>query len=258
MTAVLSPVRFDAPLVNPASTGLFAATQWTSDAEPFRWLPSGVEIRPWNFRLSGFGVWAAAWDAVQSDLGPDDVKAPGVRPESLPVFAPITTFASDEGDPSPESQAEVLVRAQQIHRLQEPNAVGAVFAERMLDDVGTPDTADDLVGAVAQIEAQFADENTVGYIHASPMWAASAAQAMLLVRSNTGLKSPLGHTWVFDGGYRSALGETLVATSQPFGWRGEVVTRSGVDLELARFQAIVERSMVIGYEHAAGAVTVTG
>lgn len=258
-SAVLDPVRFDAPLVNPSPTGLFGATQWTSDDKPFRWLPSGVEVRPFNYRLSGFGVWAASWDAVHSDLGPDDVKAPGVRPEPLAPFAAITTFAADEGDNTPVSQAEVLLRAQQIHRLQESNAVEVAFAERILDDVGTPDTADDIVGAVAQIEGLFADANTTGYVHASPLWAASLAQAMLLVRNSAGrLVTPLGHTWVFGGGYKTGLADTLVATSQPYGWRGEVAVRSGVDLELARFRAIVERSMLIGYEATVGSVTVTG
>ncbi|MCF6386540.1 hypothetical protein L2K20_06115 [Mycobacterium sp. MBM] len=261
MTSVLSPVRFDAPLVNPAPGGLFYATQWQDTEAPPRWLPAGVEVRPFNYGLdvAGFGVWAADWDAVHSELDPeDDAKRPGERPQALPVFAAITTWAADESDATAASQAEVRLRVQQICRLKEPLAVEVEFAARMLDDAGTPDTAEDIVGAVAHLESLFADANTTGFVHASPMWAASVAQANLLVRTGAGFTTPLGHRWVFGGGYKAPLGDTLVATSQPFGWRGPVSAWEGFPPEqMNRFRAIAERSLVVGYEATVGAVTVS-
>lgn len=259
MTSMLSPVRFDAPLVNPSMPGLWSATQWTESEEPLRWLPSGVEIRPWNFGFEdSFGVWAAAWNARESDLEPDDVKAPADRPEGLPAFAAITTWAADECDLSAPSRDEVRTRAAQIHRLREPIAVEKEFAARLLDDAGTAVDATDVVEAIGHLEDLFAQTNTNGFIHAAPSWAVRAAQANLIVRSGTGLKTPLGHAWVFGGGYGAQLGDKLVATSQPFGWRGLVSVKTAEKLEHNRFYAMAERSLVVGYEALIGAVAVGG
>lgn len=258
MTLMLSPVRFDAPLVNPSMPGLWSATQWTEAEEPLRWLPSGVEIRPWNYGFAGFGVWAAAWNARESDLGPDDVKAPADRPTGLPAFAAITTWAADECDLRAPSRDEVRTRASQIHRLREPIAVETEFAGRLLDDAGTPGDVADVVEAVGHLEDLFAQTNTVGFIHAAPSWAARASQANLIVRSGTGLRTPLGHAWVFGGGYGVGLANVLVATSQPFGWRGQVSVKTAEKLEHNRFYALAERSLVIGYEALIGAVDITG
>lgn len=260
MTTVLEPVTFDAPLLNPAPGGLFPATLWHDASGPLRWLMSGLEVRPFNYGFSGgFGVWTADWCAAEADLTDDDVKAAGDRPTPLAPFLGITTWASDECDMRPESRPEVRLRAEQIHRLREPNAVEAAFGDRLLDDAGTPDTADDIVGAVGHLEELFSDANTMGFIHARPAWAAAAAQANL-IRTNAGgrLTTPLGHQWVFGGGYKVPLGDTLVATSQPFGWRGDVHVKDGVPSTYDGFQAIVERSLLIGYEASVGAVTVTG
>ena len=60
MTSTLSPVKFDAPLVNPAPGGLYPVTSWSdaTEDEPTRWLPSGVEVRGYNYGGEGaFGVW---------------------------------------------------------------------------------------------------------------------------------------------------------------------------------------------------------
>lgn len=194
MTAALSPVRFDPPLINPSAPGLWSVTQWTESEEPLRWLPLGVEIRPWNFGFDAlFGVWAAEWCARESDLGPEDVKAPADRPAPLAAFAAITTWAADECDLTAPSRDEVRSRASLVHRLQEPLAVEREFAARMLDDAGTvSDTASDIVGAVGHLEDLLAETNSYGFIHARPSWAASAAQANLIVRTGAATQDAVG------------------------------------------------------------------
>lgn len=257
MTTALSPVVFDAPLVNPAPNGLFATTQWTDTDGPLRWLPSGVDFRVFNFGGdTAFGVWTAPWDAAHSELGPGDVKE-GERPEFPDTFTALTTWASDQGNLTTWSQDEVRTRAQQTHRLQEPNAVEHVLATRMLADAGAVGDAA-FVAGVGRLEAALAQTNTVGVIHAGAQWAAVAAEANLIRSSGPALKTPLGHTWAFGGGYVDGLGTKMVATSQPYGWRGPVEVRDGMKLEHNRFQAIAERSLVVGYEALIGAVNITG
>lgn len=261
ITTGMSPVRFDAPLVNPSPLGLFAATQWTESPDPLRWLPSGVEIRPWNYGgEDAFGVWAAAWDAVHSDLDPEnDVKESGEGPDPLATFAPITVYAHYECDLLAPSRDEARIRVTQILRLKEQLTVEAEFATRMLEDTDTPTEVVDLVAAVGALDEIFAATNTLGFIHARPGLMSVAAQAQLLVRTGAAPKTPSGHTWVFGGGYVDTLEDTLVATSQPFGWRGqEVALRTVEDLPLNRFHAIGERSLVVGYEAAIGAVEIVG
>lgn len=252
----LAPVVFDAPLLNPAPNGLFAATTWQTDAGPLRWLASGVDIRRYNFGgEAAFGVWEAGWDAAASDLTPADIKT-GDRPTSLDAFTAVTTWAYDEGAMADWSQEEVRARAEQTHRLQEPNAAETAVAARLLDDAGNPETAVDIVAAVAILEAALAVTNTVGVIHASAKWAAYAAQQQLVVRSGAALKTPLGNTWIFGGGYVDGLDATLVASSQPFGWRGPVTVRDGFTVEHNRYGAIAERSLVIGWEAVVGAAVI--
>lgn len=258
MTTVMVPKRFDAPPINPSPNGLDAATIWQDSAEPLRWLPEGLEVRPWNYGYEGgFGVWSAAWCASEADLTDADRKLPGVRPDPLAPFLAVTTWASDECDMREESRAETRIRAQQIHRFKEPITVEGAFAERMLDDAGTPAASGDLVEAVSKLEDAFAVTNTLGFVHARAGWLPYAAQAQLLVRSGSVLKTPGGHQWVFGGGYVAGLGDTLVATSQPFGFRQPVQVDEGITRARDGFQVIVERSLVVGYEATIGAVTVT-
>ncbi|BBX00917.1 hypothetical protein BST36_29665 [Mycolicibacterium moriokaense] len=261
MTSVLAPVPFDAPLVNPSVGGLFTVTQWQPTAgDVERWLPDGVEIKPWNYGIDdSFGVWAAAWNASEEDLDPEaDVKRAADRPSALPVFAAVTTWAADECDLTAPSRDEIRTRAAQIHRLREPIAVEAEFAARLLDDVDTPTEVVDVVAAVGALDEMLAATNTLGFIHGRPSWMSVAAQANLLVRTGSVFKTPSGHTWVFGGGYPETLGDTLVATSQPFGWRGEVHLHPAEKLEHNRFHVIAERSLVIGYEALIGAVDIVG
>ena len=132
----------------------------------------------------------------------------------------------------------------------------AAFATRLLTDAGSPTEVADLVAAVGALEELFGGENMTGFVHCRPRFAAVAAQANLLLRGGPAFTTPAGHRWVFGSGYPDVLGDTLVATSQPFGWRGPVTVREGIKPQLNRFHVIAERSLVVGYEHCVGAVEI--
>lgn len=58
----LNPIEYEAPLVNPDATGLYAATQFGPDDQVPRWLASGVRFRPHNYGgEAAVGVWEAEW-----------------------------------------------------------------------------------------------------------------------------------------------------------------------------------------------------
>lgn len=261
MTSVLTPIQFDAPLINPSPGGLFAVTLWSDTAagDPPRWLAEGVQIRPHNYGGGeAFGVWVAPWNAQAADLTEDDVKI-GTRPGIPDPFIAMTIWAEDHCNLAlmADSRDDVRTRAAHNLRMNEQQAVESQFAARLLDDAGAPTSADSLVAAVGVLEDAFAATNTLGCIHARPGWAAVAAQAQLLVGSGATLKTPLGHTWVFGGGYVEGLGDTLVATSQTFGWRTEAIVREATKPEANRFYAHAERSLVLGYEALIGAAEIT-
>lgn len=251
-TPALNPVEFEAPLVNPSPTGLYAATSWTDDEVP-RWLAGGVRVRPHNYGgEDAFGVWAADWCA---DPDSDELKS-GERPALPDPFDPITAWAFDQCDMTSDSQAEVKTRVQQNLRLIEQVAVEREFAARLLADAGTPEAATDLVDAVGYLEAELAKTNTLGFIHASARLAAQAAKDGQIVRTGGALKTPLGHTWVFGGGYVEGLENTLVATSPTVGWRDEATVRDAFETRYNQYVAVAERSVVIGYEKAVAAATI--
>lgn len=257
MTTGLAAVPFDVPLVNPAPNGLWSVVNWADEPGALRWLPSGVEFRVWNYGgEAGSGEWTPAWNVAEADLGAGDVKR-GERPEFPGSFLATTTWAADDCDLRPPSQDEVKTRAQQTFRLQEPLVVEAKFAERLLADVGSTGSAADITRAVGQLEALLAKTNTLGVIHAGAQWAAVASTAQLIVRNGSVLKTPLGHTWAFGGSYVDGLGDTLVATSPVFGWRGTVHADAAPSYKYEEFLAVAERSLVVGYEQSIGAVEIT-
>lgn len=185
----------------------------------------------------------------------------GERPDDGLPFAPITVYGADECGVGPESEAEILVRAQQNIRLLEPVAVEREFAERLLADAnGVIVERDDIVSATAYLEGLLAETMTVGVIHAGAQWAAQAvANHQVPDMPGAPLKTRLGHPWAFGGGYVAGLGSTLVATSPVYGWRDEIVVRTAIGSNPYdnRFIAIAERSVVVGYEELIGAVTIT-
>ncbi len=252
MSVLYSSVEFAPPLVNPSSTGLFAATQWTEETGLPRWLAQGVRLRPQNYggELSA-GTWSDPWCPDHPASG--DTKT-GVRPGIPDAYDPITVWAFDAnqcGDLSAESRNEVRTRARQNLRLHEQVIAEREFATRLLINAGPPSTAADLVEAVGALELAFAATNTVGVIHAPANFAAEASRYQLLL---SGGKTPLGHSWVF--GYATGLGSTMVATSQPFGWRDAVQLREATDANTNTFVAIAERSLVIAVEHVLAAVEI--
>lgn len=258
MTSALATVTFDAPLANPAPNGLFGAIAWQDQQGPLRWLGSGIDFRVFNYGGdSQFGVWTADWCVAEADLDPvEDVKR-GERPDFPDTFLPMTTWAADYCDLRIPTRDEVRTRAQQVHRLQEPNQVEKHIAPRLLADAGTPDPAADIVAAVSHLEGALAETSTIGVIHAGAQWAARAAEKGLIVRSGSTLRTPLGHLWVFGGGYRTALADTLVATSPVFGWQGDVQVKDAPSLRVNEFLAVAERSLVVGYEASVGAAEIT-
>lgn len=221
----LSPVEFEAPLVNPSPNGLYVATAWTDETGAPRWLASGVRIRPHNFGgEDAFGLWGADW----CDPEPGELKD-GERPAIPDPFDPLTAWAYDQCDLTGASQAEVRARALQNLRIIEQVAVEREFAARLLIDAGTPAPA------------------------------AAAQRYGLVIGSAAGSapRSPLGHTWVFGGGYVEGLGSTIVGTSPTFGWRDQPVLREAVEARYNQFVAVAERSVVIGYEKTVAAATIT-
>lgn len=246
------PVYFEAPLVNPSPTGLYAVTQWTDDAGPLRWLSGGVEVRRHNYgNEDGAGVWGAAWNVAEEDLTEDDVKK-GERPENLDPFEAITIWAEDQCDLTTLSQEEVKSRAAQNLRLREQFLVEEFVAARMLSDSVQNETGNNITDALSRVEKMLAATGTVGLVHAGAHIAALAANAQLIVRSGNALKTPMGHTWVFGSGYSEALDWKLVGTTQTFGWRSAPTVREADDVETGTFVAIAERSVVVGYEAAVG------
>jgi hypothetical protein len=253
------PVQFEAPLVNPSPQGLYAATAWTDtpEGQPSRFLTAGVDIRTHNFGGgAATGVWGASWCVNPDDLTEDDIKE-GARPTNPDTFAPITLWAYDECELTEPSRAEVLARVQQNLRLTEQVSAERAFADRLLDDAGTPTAVADIVAAVGQLEAALAVTNTLGLIHASPALVAAASAANLVRYNGTGLTTPLGHRWVFGGGYVDGLEAKLVATSPTFGWRDQVAVRDTMKIEHNLYVAIAERSLLVGYEAAIGAAEIT-
>ncbi|ORB32797.1 hypothetical protein [Mycobacterium persicum] len=253
------PVHFETPLVNPSPGGLYPATQWTEEGDgPTRWLSGGVEVRGGNYSDGqASGIWDAPWCEPPALDGP---RKEGERQTILDIFEPVTVWAYDECDLTAPSRAEVRQRAAQILRLEEAVAVEREFAARLLldaADLGATPTVADVIAAVAALEAAMAKTNTLGYFHLGMQWAARLASAHLLVRTGTGFTTPTGHRLILGGGYVEGLADTIVATSQPFGWRSSVQVREAVDERHNTYAAIAERSVVVGYEALIAAVTIT-
>jgi len=257
-TPVLDVHHFTAPPVAPLPTGLYAATDWQARGRFF----NGVEVKGDNYGGDlAFGVWNAPWCSVpplydpEADPGdPGSERKHGVRPDVLDPFDPMTVWAYDECDLTKPSRREVEARAAQILKLEEQTAVEREFATRLLNDAGSPTVKPNLRAAVGYLEGEAAKANTPVWFHVGAQWA--SREMGLFVRAGTQWTSPLGHTWVIGGGYVEGLVNTIVATSQPFGWRNQPVTRTAIAERNNRYFAIAERTVVIGYEAVIGAVQV--
>lgn len=252
------PLHFEAPAVNPTTFGLYAAIgTWTeiAEGEPSRHL-TGVEVRGMNYPADqSSGVWDAPWCQPPALDGP---RKEGTRPDILDPFDPITVWAYDECDLTEPSRAEVQARAAQVMRLREQVMVEREFAERLKLDAadldGPAQTAASFKAAVGYLEGAMALTATTGYFHAGAQWASQ--EFGLVIKSGTRWVSPLGHVWVFGGGYVEGLGDQIIATSQPYGWRDQVQLRTAIDERHNVFAAIAERTVLVGYEAVIAAVQI--
>lgn len=269
MTAALLPVEFSPPLVAPAAPyGLAAATFWTAAGadEPSRWLPAGVQLKLGTHRASSaFGVWDSSWCASPDDLTEDDIKTgPPFEDDDPDVFLPMTVWAADRlqpcGNLSEFDRAEVRERARQTFAIGEPLAVETEFATRMVTDAPAPTAVEDIVQAVGHLEEAFGATGTVGLIHARLGLLAVADDRRMIVRDSREpgvLRTPGGHRWVFGSGYANPLGENLIGTSSTYGWHTQSVEREALHVGTDEFVVIIERSVVLAFEAAVAAVTIT-
>ena len=256
MTSALLPIYYYPPPVSPSGVGLYTAVNWVQDGtEPTRFLASGVQFSPHNVLLDDqFGVWGEDWCVDPDDI--TDFKT-GDRFDEFPEFDPITIYGFDMnqcGDLTDLSRMETLERASHTLELLEQRASEIYLAGRLVSDSPTPHDVDSLIEAVSYLEGEIAKQGVVGYLHAGAQWAAYAAADRLDVRSG---RTPLGNFWVFGGGYVDYLGDTIVATTQPTGWRGPAVTRDTIKHEYNQYIAIAERSLLIGYEAVIASVEIS-
>lgn len=253
-TPGLPPVDYVPPPLTPAGNGLYAAATITEVTGPARQL-GGVRIWPYNCD-QGYGTYSA-------ELCSDDepaIKAAQDRPGPL-EFEPVVVWAADECRPD-QTETEVLARAVHSRALHEPLLVESAFAVRLLADAGAPTVVPDIATAIGMLEEFLGEQGYQGAIHAARRWAAPASFYRWGSETGPVLRSPLGHRYVFGGGYADTLGTTLVATGPLYVWRGEpfeqvVTTGNHVEPELNNtVYGLSERVVVVGYECAIMAVTV--
>lgn len=253
MTNPLPTVEFEAPPVPSSGYGLYSAATLFDTGEVARHL-GGVTLRAYNCD-TGYGTYS-------TDLCDDapETKAPGERttPED---FTPMVVWAASECAPD-ATAAEIMGRANHLRTLKEPLLVESAFATKILTDAGAPSTAPDLVSAIGILEEYLGELGFQGYIHLSRHWAAAASQYRWGNQSGPVLRSPLGHTYVFGGGYGDVLSDTLVATGPLFIWRStpfEQVVTTGTHPTAALNNTVYglsERIVTVAYECPAFAVSV--
>lgn len=203
------------------------------------------------------GVDGALLTGTNAGAATQPVLKQGTKPVDGDPFPPMTIWSYGDCDPSAYGQAEAQKRANQNLRLLEPIAAERDFAIRLLADAGTPETRASLTSAIAYLEGIIGETGTVGVIHASAEWASVGKQQQLWTPSGAVIKSTLGHSLAFGGGYVAGLGTTLVATSPVYGWRSDVALRDTIHYQTNEYIALAERSVALGYEEIIGAVTVT-
>jgi hypothetical protein len=252
---VLGALEYEAPLANPSPSGLYSAVTWVQDGGgEARFLGEGVRIRPHNYGAEdSVGVWDAPWCGEPGSGSQGAQLKFGFRPGLSEPFTSATVWAYDECDPTAASQAEVRTRAAQNLRLMEQTISEVVLSQRMLADATNVQVEINLRDALSYLEGQLAVTGTLGVVHANPELASQ--EFGLVVGNGPRFVTPLGHRWVFGGGYVDTLGNTLIATSPLYGWRTDAVIRDTFDQEHDNYIAIAERSVVIGYEKLIAAAT---
>lgn len=246
----IPPHIFEAPFANPIAGGLYGAAAVEVLNDPPR-LAFGLEIWPSNCgQVQRFDPTCGADN--------DDKTEKGDR--AAVQFGSIGVVASDECALG-RSDDEAQRRASQTLRLREQPEVEDWFAERLLEDAGTPATAvgtggDALIAAVGSLELALGARGIPGVIHASAKLAAAAVHANVAKAGSNGkYTTPLGHQWAFGGGYGD-LGNTLVATGPVYVVQSSVVTGLGREVRRNTRLAIAEREIAVGYECAAVAANI--
>lgn len=238
------PIDYQATPVNPSVGGLYQAAQLIDVPAPSR-LASGVNIRPFNCSPA-YGTWDT--DPCAEPVG----KKAGLRADPADTFDPVLVWGYDQCDPM-ETTEDVRARAMQNLRLNEQEFAEEKLAERLILDATEAGGSgvwigDDLVETIGLLERELG--NRAGYIHANPFFASALANLNLInrVSGSPFLRSPLGHVYVFGGGYADGIGSTFVATSQPIVWRDEAVVNDALDPYENLRVAVAERHIVSGYE----------
>lgn len=254
MANPLPPFEFTAPALAPAGFGLYDVATIVDMPQPGTNDPrvyGGVHIRPVNCSQA-FGTWPTDPCAAP----PRDTTKHGDRPTSNLVFEPVQVWAYDECDPQgtdEESQALAL----QTLRLQERLLVESAFAAVLLAQAGAAGAATTLVDAVGSLEETVGEWGYTGVIHAARRWAAVAADDEQAKLIGSDLRTLLGNRWAFGGGYASVLADTLVATGPIYMWRYAPFVQTALDPSINRRASIAEQLIVVGFECAAAAVTIS-
>lgn len=246
-------VNYDFPPLPSQGFGLYAAATLIDGQVP-RELLAGINGYPYNCD-TGFGTYS-------TELCDDSpaTKSAGARGD-VAHFAPIVVYGTSECAPD-QSEDEVFGRARQNRTLHEPLLVESAFATRLLTDAGAPATAASFAEAVGKLEEWLGERGYAGVIHASRRFAVQAADISDATGSAV-LRTNIGNTWSFGGGYASALGNTLVVTGPVTIWRStpfeQVVTTGSSRVAPLNntVYALSERVVTVGYECAAHAVTIT-
>jgi hypothetical protein len=247
-------VIYNAPPVPSQGFGLYAAATLLSSGAAPRELLAGIDLYPFNCDT---GVGSYSPDLC--DTSPPE-KVPGARPDPL-HFDPLVVWAAAECSPD-QTEAEEMARARQILTLNEPLIVESAFATEILAAAGAAASAGSLLEAIGQLEVFLGEQGYAGYLHASRKWAVEAG-FLNAASGSAVLRTNMGNTWVFGGGYDSALGNTIVATGPLTVWRSEAleqVVTTGSHVTPAynnTVYALSERVVTVGYECAVAAVTVT-
>ncbi|GAA3695487.1 hypothetical protein [Gordonia hankookensis] len=251
VTSTLPPVVYEAPPAAPIGGGLYAVSTGPLPM-PEHWY-GGIEIWPVNC-ASGWGTWP-----VDPCLNPvdDHARKTGARADPLDPFFPLVVWGYDECSLITQTEEMTLTRARQNLVLHEQTMVESGFADRLLGAATDLGTAPDITTATAMLESALAVRGIAGVLHAGAQWAAPAVSALLAAGSPI-LRSPLGASWAFGGGYVQALGDTVIATGPTTVWTSPVDEHATPDAMENIMAALAERSVTVGYECFAVAVTIDG
>lgn len=251
-TTSMPVVHYEAPPVNPSTSGLYLVSQLHEQAAgaPNRIL-GGIDVWPINYD-TGWGTWPS--DPC-STPDPGLLKA-GVRSQPEDAFAPLEVWGWDECDPAEPVEA-IKARALQNLRMHEQGVVEAHFANRLLADAGTLVSVPDLVAAIGELEVAIGETGTTGIIHLSMRYSSALDAAGIIPSSSSPIpRTRLGNALAFGGGYDAVLGSTLVATGPTTVWRSETFVQDTVDVDAHVRAALAERTVVAGYESLIAAVKV--